>query len=65
MMADVRITQIRSLITQSPRHRRTMQTLGLRRIRHSVVHKSSPSLDGQLRLVAHLVKVEDATAGKE
>ena len=65
MMADVRITQIRGLITQSPRHRATMRTLGLRRIRHSVVHKSSPSLDGQLRLVAHLVKVEDVATSSQ
>lgn len=65
-MSDVRITQTRSLITQSPRHRATMKTLGLRGIRKSVVRPRTPALDGQLRLVAHLVRVEDvAAAGKE
>lgn len=63
-MAEVRITQVRSVITQSPRHRATMRTLGLRRINQSTVRTVTPSLDGQLRLVAHLVKVEDV-AGKE
>jgi len=60
-MADVRITQIKSTIGQSPRHRATLKTLGLRGIRKSVVRPRSESLDGQLRLVNHLVKVEDAS----
>lgn len=57
-MADLVITQIKSLIGESPRHRATMATLGLRGIRKSVVRKQTESLDGQLRLVAHLVRVE-------
>ena len=60
-MADVRITQVKSTIGQSPRHRATLRTLGLRGIRKSVVRPRSESLDGQLRLVNHLVKVEDAS----
>lgn len=63
-MADVRITQVRSTITQSPRHRATLQTLGLRGINKSVVRPRSESLDGMLRLVAHLVRVEDASDSK-
>jgi large subunit ribosomal protein L30 len=62
-MADtqVRITQTKSLIGQSPRHRATMKTLGLRGIRKSVVRPLDESLAGQLRLVNHLVKVENAS----
>lgn len=59
-MADVRITQVKSTIGQSPRHRAALRTLGLRGIRKSVVRPRSESLDGQLRLVAHLVRVEDS-----
>ena len=55
----VRITQIKSLIGQSPRHRATIRTLGLRKIRQSTTREMTPSLEGQLRLVAHLVKVEE------
>lgn len=64
-MADVRITQTRSVIGTSKRHRAALQALGLRGINKTVTHSSSPSLDGQLRLVAHLVRVEDAAAAKE
>lgn len=59
-MSAVRITQIKSIIGQSPRHRATLRTLGLRGINKSVVRERDNSLDGQLRLVAHLVRVEDA-----
>jgi large subunit ribosomal protein L30 len=58
-MARVRITQTRSVITQSPRHRGTMRALGLRRIGSSVEHEESQVLTGMLKKVSHLVKVED------
>ena len=59
-MARVRITQTRSIITQSPRHRGTLRALGLTRIGRSVEHEESPELAGMLRKVGHLVKVEEA-----
>ncbi|HEY4977037.1 MAG TPA: 50S ribosomal protein L30 [Gaiellaceae bacterium] len=59
-MARLRITQTRSVITQSPRHRGTMRALGLTRIGRSVEHEESPELAGMLKKVNHLVKVEKA-----
>jgi large subunit ribosomal protein L30 len=58
-MARLRITQIRSEITQSRSHRGTMRALGLRRIGRSVEHEESPQLAGMLKKVSHLVKVEE------
>ena len=58
-MARLRITQIRSVITQSPRHRGTMRALGLRRIGRSVEREESPELTGMFQKVNHLVKVEE------
>lgn len=57
-MSQVRITQSRSTIGQSQRHRATLETLGLRGINTTTVRESSDSLEGQLRLVAHLVTIE-------
>ena len=57
-MAKVRITQTRSGIGQSPRHRGTLRALGLGKIGRTVEHAESPQLDGMLRKVSHLVKVE-------
>jgi large subunit ribosomal protein L30 len=59
-MARVRITQVRSQIGQSERHRGTLRALGLGRIGKTTEQETSPQLAGALRKVAHLVKVEDA-----
>ena len=61
-MAKVRVTQVKSQIGQSQRHRGTLRALGLGKIGSSVEHKETPALAGQLRHVAHLVKVEGKDA---
>ena len=58
-MAKVKVTQIRSQIGQSQRHRGTLRALGLGRIGRSAEHEEGPVLAGMLRKVRHLVKVED------
>jgi large subunit ribosomal protein L30 len=57
-MPRVRITQTGSAIGQSPRHRGTLRALGLGRIGKSREHAVTPALEGMLRKVRHLVKVE-------
>jgi large subunit ribosomal protein L30 len=59
-MATVKITQIRSSIRCTQDQIRTLRALGLRGIRKTVEQKKSPALDGMIRVVAHLVKVEEA-----
>jgi large subunit ribosomal protein L30 len=56
----VKITQVRSQIGQTERHRGTLRALGLGKIGRSAEHQESPQLAGMLRKVRHLVKVEDA-----
>ena len=58
--SKIKITQVRSQIGQSERHRGTLRALGLGKIGRSAEHRESPQLDGMLRKVRHLVKVEDA-----
>ena len=57
-MAKLRITQIRSQIGQSQRHRGTLRALGLGRIGRTAMHTEGPELAGMLRKVRHLVRVE-------
>jgi large subunit ribosomal protein L30 len=59
-MAKLKITQTRSQIGQSERHRGTLRALGLGKIGRSAERAESPQLAGMLRKVRHLVKVEDA-----
>ena len=58
-MPKVRVTQVKSQIGNSARHRGTLRALGLGKIGRSAEHKDSPQLQGQLRQVRHLVTVED------
>jgi large subunit ribosomal protein L30 len=58
-VARVRITQVRSQIGQSQKHRGTLRALGLGRIGKTVEHDDGPVLAGMLRKVRHLVRVEN------
>jgi large subunit ribosomal protein L30 len=59
-VAKLRITQVRSKIGQSERHRGTLRALGLGKIGRTAEHEESPVVAGMLRKVRHLVRVEDA-----
>jgi large subunit ribosomal protein L30 len=58
-MAELRITQVRSTIGERWRQRESLRTLGLKRIRHSVVRDDSPQTRGLIAAVRHLVEVEE------
>lgn len=57
-MAQIKITLVRSVIDRSEKQKRTMEALGIRRVNRSRVHNDTPELQGMLRVVRHLVKVE-------
>ena len=58
-MAEVRITQVRSTIGARHKQRESLRTLGLKRIRHSVVREDNPQTRGLIAVVRHLVEVEE------
>ncbi|WP_100448447.1 50S ribosomal protein L30 [Glycomyces xiaoerkulensis] len=58
-MASLKITQVRSTIGAKPKHRETMRTLGLRKIRQSVVKEDRPEFRGMVHSIRHLVEVEE------
>jgi large subunit ribosomal protein L30 len=58
-MSQLRITQIRGTIGTLRNQRETLRSLGLRRIRHSVLKEDTPQVRGMIAAVRHLVTVED------
>jgi large subunit ribosomal protein L30 len=54
----VRVTQVKSRISEKPKAKATLDALGLRRNYRSVVLEDTPQLRGMLRQIAHLVRVE-------
>ena len=55
----IKITQIKSSIGYRQRTKDTLDALGLRKIRSSVVKIDNPAIQGMLQAVCHLVKVEE------
>ena len=58
-MAQVKITQIKSVIDRTKRQKETMFALGLRKMNASVVKDVSPQVEGMINKVKHLIKVEE------
>jgi large subunit ribosomal protein L30 len=58
-MTSVVIKQTRSLNGSKPNQRATLRALGLGRIGKRVERADSDQLRGQLRVVEHLVEVDD------
>lgn len=56
---QVRIELVRSLIGSKPKQRGTIKALGLGKINSSVVREATPVVNGMIKTVAHLVKVEE------
>lgn len=54
----VRVKLVKSPIGYTQRQKRTIRALGLRRMNHIVEHVDSPTLQGMLDKVSHLVEVE-------
>ena len=57
-MARILITLKKSVIGYSHRQRRVVESLGLKRLNHSVEHERTPSIDGMIKKIQHLVDVK-------
>ena len=58
-MSKLKITQIKSVISEKQYQRETLRSLGLKRIGQSVVREDTKQNRGYVNTVAHLVKVEE------
>ena len=56
----LKVTLMRSRIGLKPTHVRTLEALGLRRIRATVVHDDTPVIRGMIARVPYAVRVEPA-----
>jgi len=59
MAAQLKVTQIKSVISEKQNQRDTLRSLGLKRIGDVVVREDTPVNRGYVRAVAHLVTVEE------
>lgn len=56
---QLKVTLVKSTIGSLEKHKRTVQALGLKKIRSSVIVKDNAAMRGMLFAVKHLVTVEE------
>ena len=59
MMAQLKVTQIRSKIGGTDNQRNTLRSLGLKRIGDTVIKEDRPEIRGMVNMVSHLVVFEE------
>ena len=57
VMSKIKIKQIRSKIRRPKNQKRTLDALGLKRIGDIVEHEKTPSIEGMIEKIKHLIKV--------
>jgi len=62
-MGQLRITQVRGTIGTLRNQRETLRSLGLRRIRQTVIKQDNSQVRGMIATVRHLVTVEEVPNG--
>ena len=58
-MSKVKITQVRSSIKRPGNQKKTLRALGLKRISSSVEVERTPQIAGMIRVVNHLIEVQE------
>ncbi len=56
----LKITLVKSPIGCVPKHRKTVESMGLRKLNHFVVLPDNAATRGQIQQISYLVKVEEA-----
>ena len=58
-MAEIKITLVKLTIGAIPKHKKTIQALGLGKVNSSVIQQDNAAIRGMVNQVSHLVKVEE------
>ncbi len=59
MAGELKITLVKSTIGALPKHKKTVQALGLKKLNSSVIRQNNAATLGMVNQVRHLVKVEE------
>ena len=59
-MANLKVTLVKSTIGAVPKHKKTVEALGLRKVNETVELPDNAATRGMIKQVSHLVKVEEA-----
>lgn len=58
-MTKIKVTKVKSAINRPLTQKRTLESLGLKKIGQTVEHDNTPSIIGMVNKIKHLVSVEE------
>ena len=59
-MANLKVTLVKSPIGAVPKHKKTVEAMGLRKVNKTVELPDNAATRGMIKQVSHMVKVEEA-----
>ena len=59
-MANLKVTLVKSTIGAVPKHKKTVEALGLKKVNKTIELPDNAATRGMVKQVQHLVKVEEA-----
>jgi len=62
MSKKLKVTLKKSLIGRPETHRKVVESLGLRKVNHSVVHNDNDAIRGMIKKVDYLLEVSEVNA---
>ena len=57
-MAELKVTLVKSTIGAVPKHKKTVEALGLKKVNSFRIHEENPCILGMIDKVKYLLKVE-------
>lgn len=58
-MSRINVTLVKGINGRKPNHVATVKSLGLRKINQTVTHNKTADIEGKIKLVSYLLKVEE------
>ncbi len=58
-MTKIKVTQVKSQIRRPKDQKRTLESLGLKKMNQTVEHDATPTILGMVNKVSHLVSVQE------
>ena len=56
---NLKVTLVKSTIGAVPKHKKTVESMGLRKLNKSIILPDNDATRGQIQQIRHLVKVEE------
>lgn len=65
MSGSIKVTLAKSMIGRPEKHRKVLRAMGLTKVNRTVCLQDTPAVQGMIRKVSHLLRVEESADGSE